>query len=88
MLTSGNFSGIKSVQYVAIGMADGSASASAAISAVNTAKATLQFLGYSTEGTLLNGAIYATLTNATTVSASRRGPTGAATVSCCVTEFY
>ncbi len=85
------FTSIKSVQYGSITY--GSASATATVSSVNTAKAVLSFLGYNTDVIATDGQTgyvpNITLTNATTVTSTTRTNTGASkTVTFVLTEFY
>lgn len=83
---------LKSVQRGAIVISSGSASSTATISAVNHAKSELRFEGMqSNSSSAPVGTEYGTptLTNATTVTASRSGtPASATTVQWEVSEFY
>jgi hypothetical protein len=59
---------IKSIQRGIIGIPNGSTSATATITSVNTSKTELRYLGYNYASTNIQSAL--TLTNSTTVTAS------------------
>lgn len=91
MLTSGTYSGIKSVQRFPITIPANTTSASQAITAVNPAKSELRYLGCNYGDTNTTGGMaYVTLTNSTTVTASRciNSSTFALVVQFEVTEWY
>jgi|GEM_PF-1918277 hypothetical protein len=75
MLTSGTYSGIKGVQRGTITIPSGSGSASATITAVNTAKTELRFLGTVQAASSTDYLARVFLTNATTVTAYRSNTT-------------
>ena len=81
--------GVKSVQTGTILMI-GVTSNTATISSVNTAKSVVLFGGWTTDNTsgTLTFAPYLTLTNATTVTATRSNTSNTTTVSYTVLEFY
>ena len=81
--------GVKSVQTGTILMS-GVTSNTATISSVNTAKSVVLFGGWTTDNTSgsLLFAPYLTLTNATTVTATRSTISNTTTVSYTVLEFY
>lgn len=85
-------SGIKSLQYGSIAITGTNTTNTATISSVDTNKAVLHFLGfYSAAKDEVMTAQSITLTNATTVTATRGTPTGAggtSTVSFVVEERY
>jgi hypothetical protein len=71
MLTSGTYSGIKSIQRGSVTIASNAASGTAAIASVNTAKAELRFLGVNWNDPANGASGNITLTNSTTVTAAR-----------------
>ena len=87
-------SGIKSIQRGTISLFAGSGSATASISAVDTAKSFVNFLGFnvpgaSTEPFDLSAMVRLTLTNSTTVTATHSsGADYTVTVGFEVIEFY
>ena len=79
---------IKSIQRGTIVIAAASASNTATITSVNTAKALITMLGAeSTDTSVANTMTRLALTNATTVTASRGGTTGSVTVGYQVVEY-
>ena len=79
----------KSIQRGVLGIAAASFSASAAVAAVNTAKAELRFLGQTSAGTDVTGSrAHVVLTNSTTVTATKSGNSTAAEVSWELVEYY
>lgn len=93
-LLGGNASAIKSIQANTITIANGSATNTAVITAVDVNNAFVIFLGASetTNNTANSSSCYAQLTNTTTVTAGRNtdasSKTGATIVSFMVVEFY
>lgn len=87
-----SLSGIKSIQYGSITITGTNTTNTATISSVNTSKTVLHFLGfYSAAKDEVMTAQSITLTDATTITATRGTPTGAggtSTVSFCVEERY
>lgn len=84
-------SGIKSIQRSVIALLAGAQSGTATITAVNTAKTELRYLGVSVSSATTTQEISfkAVLTNSTTITVSRGDAVGnAANVSVEVTEFY
>lgn len=82
--------GVKSVQTGTIVITATNLTNTATISSVNTAKSVVLFGGWTTDnnsGTLVF-APYLTLTNATTVTATRSNTSNTTTVSYTVLEFY
>lgn len=87
---------VKSVQRGAISFGTNDASASATISAVNTAKSALSHLGFEGAPLIVSGddiygsSVRLVLINSTTISATRSSATGlpAATVSWELVEYY
>jgi Zn-dependent alcohol dehydrogenase len=85
---------IKSVQYGTVALADSATSGTATISSVDANKAVVHFLGVSTDSNMVDNQrrwlARVTLTNATTVTASRGAATttNAMTVSFVVAEYY
>lgn len=91
-VTQGPVSLIKSVQRGTMTIASLATTATAAISAVNTAKSELRFLGCfgtDTSGTPGNSVAHVVLTSGTVVTATRYNNTASiVTVSFEVTEFF
>jgi len=91
--SSSGASVINSIQYGTITIATNATSGTATITSVDTSKAALHFLGFSTSQNEASNQrrtfAYITLTNATTVTATRdnQGSTGTVTVSFCVVEY-
>lgn len=85
-------SGIKSLQYGTISITGTNTTNTATITAVDTSKAILHFLGFHTDSKdEVMTAQSITLTNTTTVTATRgtlSGAGGTSTVSFCVEERY
>ena len=80
---------IKSVQRGTITIADqAGTSGTATVSAVNTAKACLHYLGSNCTSTSIAALFRLALTNATTVTATRNIQSGESTVSWELTEYY
>lgn len=78
--------GIKSIQYGTIAITSPDTSATGTINAVDTTKAALFYLGQSNSSN--NSPVRITLTNSTTVTATRGADSGGtATVSFMVLEF-
>lgn len=82
--------GVKSVQTGTIVITATNLTNTATISSVNTAKSVVLFGGWTTDNTggTLTFAPYLTLTNATTVTATRSNTSNTTTVSYTVLEFY
>lgn len=85
---------VKSVQYGTVTLADSTNSATATISSVDTSKAVVHFLGFTTTSNFADNQrrIFSdvTLTNSTTVTATRNNSTAsnAVTVRFVVVEYY
>ena len=82
--------GVKSVQTGTIVITNTNLTNTATVSSVNTAKSVVLFGGWTTDnasGTLIFSP-YLTLTNATTVTATRSNTANTTTVSYTVLEFY
>ncbi|HMM52296.1 MAG TPA: hypothetical protein PKD87_11850 [Burkholderiaceae bacterium] len=79
---------IKSIQRGTISLTSGTTSASATISSVNTAKATLTYLGNSVGDSPATVQARIALTNATTVTATRSATSTSAAVSYEVVEWW
>lgn len=71
MLTANTYSGIKSIQRGIITVGSGVQTATATVSAVNTAKSMLTFLGFYTAGVDTTCAPTIALTNSTTITATK-----------------
>lgn len=88
--TNARRSVIKSVQYGTVVIGAGATSATATISSVTTSKSVVVFLGFqesSSAATPQTYLAYLTLTNATTVTATRQASGDTLTVGFCVVEF-
>lgn len=81
---------VKSVQNFTITISGGSSSNTATISSVDTSKCEIQFHGARGGGSteIRSSRVSVTLTDATTVTASRGNTTNSATVSGTVIEYY
>lgn len=81
---------IKSIQRGVVTIADNSATGTATISAVNTAKSVIEFLGGTGAGTSdqRDSRCTIVLTNSTTVTATRIGAFNACDATFQVTEFF
>lgn len=78
----------KSKQRGTVTIADGATTGTQTITAVNTSKADLTFLGASMSSTVPNASPYIALTNSTTVTATRNSVTGVSVASFEVTEYF
>lgn len=79
--------GLKGVQYGSIMITNGNTSATATISAVNPAKAVVYYLG-DNPSIDTTRSCRVTLTDATTITATKRQEDDAAIVNYCVAEFH
>ena len=82
--------GIKSVQRgtISVNCGSGSATNTATISTVDTAKSILSHLGMTTATSNVNGQSHVALTNATTVTASASGEGATYVIAYQVVEYY
>lgn len=79
---------INSIQYGTVALTNGSTSATATITSVDTSKAVLINLGYTvSEDTAKDALARLSLTNSTTVTATRGASVNTCTVGFCVVEF-
>jgi|SRR5688572_19633801 len=76
---------IDHVEYGDVAVNNGNSSGTATIAAVDTTKAFLSYLG--ANGSATNHVFKITLTNSTTITATRDGTSGDATVNFCIVEF-